>query len=99
MDSKNTVENEADVRNGNKRLIFALVAMAMQVAAVLYINLFFVEKVQIFSIATHLVGALMVLFIYNERKPAAIKMTWILIIMLLPIFSIYARSFLARRLS
>ena len=88
MDSKNTVENEADVRNGNKRLIFALVAMALQVAAVLYINLFFVEKVQIFSIATHLVGALMVLFIYNERKPAAIKMTWILIIMLLPIFSI-----------
>ena len=88
MDNKSTIETDADVKNGTKRLIFALVAMALQVAAVLYINLFFVEKVQIFSIVTHLAGAIMVLFIYNEQKPSAIKMTWILIIMLLPIFSI-----------
>ena len=86
--SSHTIENDADVKNGNKRLIFACIAIALQLLAVLFINYFFAEKALWFSIAARLLGAILVLFIYSEDKPAAMKMTWILIIMALPVFSI-----------
>ena len=88
MGGENTIEYEESVKNGTKRLIFACIAIALQVLAVVLINLYFVEKAVWFSIGTRLLGAILVLFIYNENKPAAMKMTWILIIMALPIFSI-----------
>ena len=88
MGSDSTIETEASVKNGNKRLIFACVAIGLQVLAIFLVNFYFAEKMLWFSIGTRLLGALLVLFIYNENKPSAMKMTWILIIMALPIFSI-----------
>ena len=88
MNIDTTIETEAEVKNGSKRLIFACIAIVLQIVAIVLVNLYFVEKAVWFSIATHLAGAILVLFIYNENKPSAIKMTWILIIMALPIFSI-----------
>ena len=88
MNIDTTIETEAEVKNGSKRLIFACIAIVLQIVAIVLVNLYFVEKAVWFSIATHLAGAILVLVIYNENKPSAIKMTWILIIMALPIFSI-----------
>ena len=86
--ASSTVEKKADVKNGTKRLIFACLAIVLQVAVIILINVFFVENVEIISIVEHLIGALLVLFIYNENKPAAMKMTWIILIMVFPIFGI-----------
>ena len=88
MDNTSTVETSAAVKNGVKRLIFACLAILLQVIAVFLINGFFVEKVELFAILTRVVGALLVLFIYNESKPSAMKMTWMILMMALPIFSI-----------
>lgn len=86
--ASSTLEKDASVKNGSKRLIFACIAICLQVIAIFLINVYFVEHVELFAIVTRLFGALLVLFIYNEHKLSAIKMTWMILMMALPIFSI-----------
>ncbi|MBR3317355.1 MAG: cardiolipin synthase [Atopobiaceae bacterium] len=88
MAKKTTIETEASVKNGNKRLIFALLAMVLQVLVIVLINVFFIEHVQLFSIATRVIGVFLVLNIYNENRPSAMKLTWMVLLMALPIFGI-----------
>ncbi len=83
-----TLEAEAEVKNGVKRLIFVGIAIVLQVIAILILNVYFIEHAEWYAIITRLIGALLVLFIYNEDTTSAVKMTWIIIIMALPIFSI-----------
>ena len=88
MDNNSTVETSASVKNGTKRLIFACVAIALQVIVIFLVNYFFIERVELFAIISRIVAALLVLFIYNENKPSAMKMTWMILMMALPIFSV-----------
>jgi len=88
MDTKGTVETEASVKNGIKRLIFAGLAIILQVAVIVIINFQFSEQAEWFAIGLRLLAALLVLFIYNINKTSAFKMSWIILIMALPIFGV-----------
>ena len=86
MDENTTLEKEADVKNGVKRLIFAGIAIVLQLAVILLINLRFAQQAEWFAIGMRVLGAMLVLYIYNNRTPSAMKMTWIIVIMALPVF-------------
>ena len=88
MDNNGTVETEASVKNGIKRLIFAGLAIILQVAVIVIINFQFSAQAEWFAIGMRLLAALLVLFIYNINKASAFKMTWIILIMALPIFGV-----------
>ena len=86
MDANKTLEGEASVKNGVKRLVFAGIAIILQVIAILLINLHFSAQAEWFAIGLRLLGSLLVLFIYNGYETSDVKMTWIIAIMALPIF-------------
>ena len=86
MDTNTTLENKASVKNGTKRLIFAMLAIVLQVLFIVFLNFRFSEYAEWFAIGLRLLAALLVLFIYNDNGPSAGKMTWIIFIMALPIF-------------
>lgn len=88
MSGSSTIEKDADVKNGNKRLLFALIAIVLEIAVIMLVSLFFVEKIELVAILTRVFGAFLVLVICNEDKPSAMKITWTILIMALPIFSI-----------
>ena len=88
MDNKSTVETSADVKNGNKRLIFACIAIGLEVAVIVLVNMFFVGHVMLIGILARVVGSLLVLYIYNENRPSAMKMTWMVLMMALPVCGI-----------
>ena len=86
MDNNTTLEKNADVKNGVKRLVFAGIAIVLQLIVILIINFKFAQQAEWFAIGMRVLGAMMVIFLYNDRTPSAMKMTWIIIIMALPIF-------------
>jgi len=86
MDANKTLEGEASVKNGVKRLVFAGIAIILQVIVILLINLHFSAQAEWFAIGLRLLGSLLVLFIYNGYETSDVKMTWIIAIMALPIF-------------
>ncbi len=88
MDETTTFEGEAAVQNGVKRMIFAVVAIVLEIAFLVFVYLYFAEHAEWFAIGTRILGTLLVLVIYNGNKPSAMKMTWIIVIMALPVFGI-----------
>ncbi len=86
MDNNTTVENQAEVKNGIKRLVFAGIAILLQVAVILIIQFYFTAQAEWFAIGMRLLATLLVLFIYNGYGTAATKMTWIILIMAAPVF-------------
>ena len=88
MDANTTMEKEASVKNGVKRLIFAAIAIVLQILGILFINLFFAEQAEWFAIGMRLLGAIIVIIMYSSDMDSASKMTWIILIMALPIFGV-----------
>ena len=88
MSSDTTMEQEASVKNGTLRLVFAMIAIILEVAFILVIVLRFNQYAEWFAIGTRILAALLVLFIYNDYRPSAMKMVWIILIMALPIFGV-----------
>ena len=88
MAASTTLETEAEVKNGTKRLVFALVAIVLQILVIVLINFNFAEQAEWFAIGLRVLAALLVLFIYNGDGPSAGKMSWIIFIMALPIFGV-----------
>ena len=88
MDNNQTLETKAEVKNGVKRLIFAGIAIILQVLVIILISLRFAEQAEWFAIGTRVLGTLLVLLIYNDNRPSDSKMTWIITIMALPIFGV-----------
>ncbi|MBQ3266333.1 MAG: cardiolipin synthase [Atopobiaceae bacterium] len=81
-----TMEHSAAVKNGVKRLALTGVAIVLEVLFILLVVLRFNEQAEWFAIGTRVVSTLLVLLIYNDLKTASMKMTWIILIMALPIF-------------
>ena len=88
MENNQTLETKAEVKNGVKRLIFAGIAIILQVLVIILISLRFAEQAEWFAIGTRVLGTLLVLLIYNDNRPSDSKMTWIITIMALPIFGV-----------
>ena len=86
MTMNETFEGAAEVKNGVKRLALTGVAIVLEVLFILLVVLRFNEQAEWFAIGTRVVSTLLVLLIYNDLKTASMKMTWIILIMALPIF-------------
>lgn len=88
MGSKTTVEKRVANRNGVSRLIFALFSMLLELlllAALLNGLNGYAEWV---NIATRAFALVMVLVIYGQHKTSSMKMPWIILILLFPVFGL-----------
>ena len=83
---KNTIEKQADVKNGVSRMIFAVISILLEVAVILLLIYFAGQKAGWIYILLRILSTFLVLVIYGSSKTASIRMTWMLVIMLLPIF-------------
>ena len=83
---ESTYEAQASVKNGVSRMIFAVISILLEVAVILLLLYFAGQKAGWIYILIHILGTFLVLGIYGSYKTASIRMTWMLVIMLLPVF-------------
>ncbi len=83
---KKTCETKAAVKNGVSRMVFAVVSIAVEIVVILLLLLIAGQDATWIYTVIRVLGAVFVLRIYGSHKTASIRMTWILVILLLPIF-------------
>ena len=89
MSKGSTVENKASVRNGTKRLIFAGIAIALEVALTVLIFVTWLWKyAEVISIIYHFLAMIIVLVMCSQEKSSSIKMPWLILIMAFPILGV-----------
>ena len=83
-ENKATLEGKAKRKNGVKRMIFAIIAIALE------ITLIFFLLTELHSIATwieiilHLLALVLVLRIYGKEITSSMKMPWVILILTFP---------------
>ena len=80
-----TYEKQASVKNGVSRMIFAVISILAEVLVILFLVFSAGQKAGWIYTLFHFLGAVFVLRIYGSHKTASIRMTWMLVILLLPI--------------
>ena len=80
-----TYETQASVKNGVSRMIFAVISILAEVLVILFLVFSAGQKAGWIYTLFHFLGAVFVLRIYGSHKTASIRMTWMLVILLLPI--------------
>lgn len=86
--NEKTVEKRTSVRNGVGRLIFVGISIILQVIWLVTRVNELNEKYPWLYLGTHLLALILVLFIYGQHKTSAMKMPWILLIMVFPILGV-----------
>ena len=81
-----TLEKGAAVKNGILRMVVVVILMVIGVLAVFLLSLFAGQKAGWIYTMIHFIGLFLVLAIYASYKTSSIRMTWMLVIMALPIF-------------
>ena len=81
-----THETQASVKNGVSRMIFAVISILLEVVVILLLLFTAGQKATWIYSMIRVLGAILVLRIYGSHKTASIRMTWMLVILLLPIF-------------
>ena len=81
-----TLEKGAAVKNGILRMVVVVILMVIGVLAVFLLILFAGQKAGWIYTMIHFIGLFLVLAIYASYKTSSIRMTWMLVIMALPIF-------------
>ena len=80
-----TYETQASVKNGVSRMIFAVISILAEVLVILFLVFSAGQVAGWIYTLFHFLGAVFVLRIYGSHKTASIRMTWMLVILLLPI--------------
>ena len=83
---ENTQETKAAVKNGVVRMVLAVISILLEVAVILSLLYLAGQKAGWVYSAIRFLGAMVVLRIYGSHKTASIRMTWMLVILLIPIF-------------
>lgn len=83
-----TVETKASKGNGVKRLIFTGISLALEILLIVVIFIWLGDYAELIAIGLRVVGVFLVLAIYNQNKTSAMKMPWIILIMVLPVFGV-----------
>ena len=83
---ENTQETKAAVKNGVVRMVFAVISILLEVVVLLSLLYLAGQKAGWVYSAIRFLGAMVVLRIYGSHKTASIRMTWMLVILLIPIF-------------
>ena len=81
-----TLEKDAAVKNGILRMVVVVILMVIGVLAVFLLILFAGQKAGWIYTMIHFIGLFLVLAIYASYKTSSIRMTWMFVIMALPIF-------------
>ena len=84
-----TQETQASVKNGVSRMIFAILSILIEVLVILLLFIYMQQKATWIYSLIRILGLLFVLRIYGNHKTASIRMTWMLVILLLPIFGTF----------
>ena len=79
------MENTA-VKNGVVRMVLAVISILLEVVVILSLLYLAGQKAGWVYSAIRFLGAMVVLRIYGSYKTASIRMTWMLVILLIPIF-------------
>ena len=83
---ENTQETKAAVKNGVVRMVLAVISILLEVVVILSLLYLAGQKAGWVYSAIRFLGAMVVLRIYGSYKTASIRMTWVLVILLIPIF-------------
>lgn len=81
-------EEKTEVKNSIGRLIFVVLAVAVQVGWLLVMFIRLNRYSTWISVASSILSVAAVLFIYGSRRNAAFKMPWIIIILAFPVLGI-----------
>ena len=81
-----TQEKKAEVKNGVKRMIFAVLSMLLEVAVILLLIYFAGQKAGWIYVLFRFVAVALVLAIFGSSKTSSIRMTWMFVILVLPVF-------------
>ena len=81
-----TQEKKESVKNGILRMVLVLLLMLIGILALYFIIIYAGQKAAWIYTIIHLIGFFLVLGIYASHKTSSIRMTWMLLIMSLPIF-------------
>ena len=81
-----TQETQASVKNGVSRMVFAVISILLEVLVILLLLFTAGQRATWIYSLIRILGAILVLKIYGSHKTASIRMTWMLVILLLPIF-------------
>lgn len=81
-----TMEGKAKTKNGMLRMVFVVIAIALEVAIIVILFLTSLgEYAEVVALITRIVAMFLVLAIYSQNKSASIKMPWIILIMTMPL--------------
>jgi cardiolipin synthase len=79
------VESKAAVKNGVARMIVVVLSILIEVIVIFLLLHYAGTKAGWIYVVLHIISFFLVLVIYGSHKTASIRMTWIMLIMLLPI--------------
>ena len=82
----NTQETKAEVKNGVKRMIFAVLSILLEVLVILLLIYFAGQKAGWIYVLFRFVAVALVLAIFGSSKTSSIRMTWMFVILVLPVF-------------
>ena len=67
-------------------MVMAVISILLEVIVILFLVFYAGQKAGWIYVLLRFVGFILVLYIYGSHKTASIRMTWMLVILLLPIF-------------
>ena len=82
----NTLETKASVKNGVSRMVFAVLSILLEGGVILALIFWAGKAAGWIYTVLHILAWILVLAIYGNHKTASIRMTWMYVIMMLPIF-------------
>ena len=83
-----TVKVREESKNGVNRMIFAAVAIFLQLLAIIFIVARFNAAAEIVSVVFRVLALLLILGIYSQNKTSNLKMPWIVLIMAFPVLGV-----------
>ena len=83
---KMTYEKKEAVKNGVLRMVLVILSIVIAILALFVLILFAGSKAPWIYIFIHILGLFLVLGIYSSPRTSSIRMTWMIVIMALPLF-------------
>ncbi len=84
----NTVENKTARRNGIGRMMFAMLALILEIAFIVLIFTLLNDYSALINILIRVAAVFLVLSLYGQHKSLSMQVPWIMLIMAMPLFGV-----------